>query len=460
MDVQALARRARLQRISVRGADIDRLREMLTGDYHPFAGDFTPAFEPGTSRYQAFERAARTTTTTVPVIVNKSLAGLDFGNITWSDAERQKDAVDAALNDLELHKFGRELATELRMTGAAVAMAHTPVDEAGRVLDPVIKVMRGVNIPYVDPRDPDRITGWYRAVQYVDDRTGRLRWWVEAYDWEGRDDGEPITHRVWESLASPTELATSPTHEFESIARPRFVISGLTIDGLPASPLLANMGRILGLYSTELRLAASEELAAFPMLLTKGDADVEAVGPAETIAVGDTGDARWLEPGDLNQLREQVRLKRDLLREAFNLPGGALGTGGQTPSGEALQEANRGFIQETRAIADGLDKVITEVTHDYLRLRELPEVDVQVPIDRSYTTDALLEVVEKGVDLGGIPSSVVARMFQQFLGSHYSDKELQAFLEEQAARRSYLTTRPGELQDRDRDNSEDEDDAA
>jgi hypothetical protein len=250
-------------------------------------------------------------------------------------------------------------------------------------------------------------------------------WWVEVYDFIRPDS---TVHRVWQELSDPTELGFNPDQEFESTARPRYALHGLQADGLPTSAVLANEGRILGLYATELRLATTEELSAFPMLVTRGGVDVKQVGPAEVIAADVDGDAKWLDPGSLQELREQARLKRDIVREAFNLPGGSLG--GQTPSGEALMEANRGFMQETRATADAISSVLSEVVSDYLALHSLPPVTIQVPIDRSYTTASLLEVVEKGVELKAVPKSVTARMFQQFLGSHYSDEELEEFLAE------------------------------
>jgi len=310
-------------------------------------------------------------------------------------------------------------------------MSHTPTDPDGRPQAPTIEVLTGINVPYTDPTRPGSITGWYRALQYSDDAMGGvLRWWVEAYDFVGDD----ITvHRVWRELADPTALATTPDDEFESTARPRFALAGIQPDGLPSSPMLANAGRILGLYATELRLATSEELSAFPMLVTRGEAEMEQVGPAEVITVDADGDAKWLDPGKLGELRDQANLKRDQLREAFNLPGGSLG--GQTPSGEALAEANRSFMQESRSLAGELEKTLTDLATDYLAILGLPPVSVSVPIDRSYTTASLLDVVEKGIDLGAIPQAVAARMFQGFVGNAYSDVELSEFLDELRSRR-------------------------
>lgn len=441
MNIEALAKRARLQRIRDRATDLDSVREMLDGTYIPTPGDFAPPFLAGTARAEAWRRAIRTTTTTVPLIASKSLAALDFGNITWSDAQTGAARADDAIDELPIEQLARDLATEYKLTGVMAAIAHTPIDD-GRTLPPTIQVLHGVNIPYVHPVSPDRVTGWYRAVQYADDNhQGQLRWWVEAYDFET----DPTTHRVWRSLLDPSLLANKPDDEFASRARPRYAITGIADDGLPISPILANLGRVLGLYATELRLTTTEELSAYPMLLTKGDADVNQVGPAEVIAVDAEGDARWLDPGKLEELREQVRLKRDQVREAFSLPAGSLG--GQTPSGEALEEANRAFIQDARATSSALGTVLSDVVSDYLALLNLYPVTVDVPIDRSYTTKSLLDVVEKGMDLGAVPKRVAARMFQQFIGAAYSDDELTAFLAEDEERRSIST--PGFLPRRD-----------
>jgi hypothetical protein len=416
-----------MQSITLRAQDIDDAREMLAGTYIPTPGMFTPRFKTGTSRELAWARALNTTTTVVPIIINKSLAGIDFGNITWSDAETQIEQVDEAINQLDLAQLAYNLAVEFKLTGAAAAIASTPFDENGMPMSPTVHILYGMNIPYSDSRDPSRITGWYRAVQYSDTlNTVRLRWWVETYDWQGIPDGDPITHRVWQSLSDPTAISLIPDDEYASVAKPRYILNGTDLSGLPISPILQNMGRILGIYATELRLSTTEELAAFPMFMTKGEVELDAVGPAETVAVETAGDAQWLDPGSLQELREQLRIKRDQLREAFNLPGGSLGT--QTPSGEALTEANRGFVQESQGLASMLSGVLTQVVNDYLSLLQLPTVSVSVPIDRSYLRDTQIELVEKGIDLGVLPRAVAARVFQQFIGS-YSDDELREFVE-------------------------------
>jgi hypothetical protein len=424
--IDALVKRARLQSITQRAALLEDLHAMLDGTYAPPNGQFTPRFEPDTARHAAFTRATRKVATTVPLILTKTLAGLDFGNITWSDAAQSKESVDAALGAVDLGSIARDAARQYKLAGVAAVMASTPLDENGRAQEPTLEVLTGLNIPYTDPRAPNRVTGWLRAIQYLDENAGgRLRWWVEVYEFV---TDQTTIHRVWRSLRDPTALDSPVDDEFVSSARPRFAIYGLQPDGLPTSPILTNLGRILGLYASELTLATSEELAAFPMLLTRGEVEFKSVGPAEVLAADTDGSAEWLDPGDLDQLREQVRLKRDQVREACNLPGGALG--GQTPSGEALAEANRGFMQEIRATSDAISGALTEAVTDYLRLLSLPEVDVSVPIDRAYTTSTLLDVVKEGAELQAIPKSVIARMFQQFLGTGaYSDEELAEFLE-------------------------------
>jgi hypothetical protein len=433
VNIGNLIRRAKLQAVTLRAQDIDDAREMLAGTYYPTPGMFTPKFKPGTSRELAWHRALHTTTTVVPIIINKSLAGIDFGAITWSDAETRTEEVDDAVAKLDLAQLAYDLAVEFKITGAAAGIASTPFDENGSPMDPTIHILHGLNIPYSDPRDPSRVTGWFRAVQYSDQtNSARLRWWVETYDWAGIEEGQPITHRVWQALTDPTAISIMPDDEYTSVAKPRYILNGTDLSGLPISPILQNMGRILGIFATELRLSTTEELAAFPMFMTKGEVELDAVGPAETVAVESAGDAKWLDPGSLEELREQLRVKRDQLREAFNLPGGSLGT--ETPSGEALAEANRGFVQESQGLASMLSGVLTDLVSDYLRLLGLPEVEVHVPIDRSYLRDTQIELVEKGIDLGVLPRTVAARVFQQFIGS-YSDAELREFtdmLEEQS----------------------------
>lgn len=426
--LNALIARARLQNITNRSTDLEDVRAMLDGAYVPKIGWIAPEFTPDSSRGKAWRRAIRTVTPVAPLVLAKRLAGLDFEGITWSDPDGSMEEANAAVDALNLPSLAREAAAEYTIAGVVAMMASTPAGDEDQGVNegrPVLAILRGVNAPYTDPRDQASITGWYRAIEYAE-RLGKLRWWVEAMDFQ--DDGSTM-HLVWEGLQRPTDLGLNPDQAFESTARPRFALYGLQDDGLPVSPLLANMGRILGLYATELRLAASEEMSAFPMLVVKGSPEFDQVGPAEAIVTDDepNSGAEWMAPGDLGQLREQVRLKRDQVREALALPGGSLGS--QTPSGEALAEANRGFMQETQRTADAISGVLTDAVSDYLALLDLPPVEVSVPIDRAYTTETMLDVVEKGLDLGAVPMSVAARMFQQFMGSGaYSDEELEAFL--------------------------------
>lgn len=436
--IKELAQRARLQMITTRAAQLDKLHEMLEGGYTPTNGSFLPEFRPGTSRHKAFQRAVQNVDPPVPVIINRSLDGLGLSSITWSDpdGDAQATAVNDTLSALPLGNLARELAIEYLLSGVCVAMASTPTVD-GVTAEPTISVLKGINLPYTDPIDPGRITGWFRSIQHVN-KDGKLVWWSEAFEFHANGTA---THRVWRNLSDPTNLGNTPDAEVTSTSRPRFALNGLQQDGLPLSRMLANLGRIQGLYATELRLATTEEVSSFPMLFVKGNPEYNEIGPAEVITADADGDARWMEPGNLEQLRDQVTLRREAVREAFNLPGGALG--GQTPSGEALAEANRGFIQASDALAGVLSQVLTEVTTDYLALHGLPPVTVEVPIDRAWLTEQLVTMTERGVDLGVVPHSVAARVFQGVIGNAYSDEELEAFLEERAARQavhSFLTT--------------------
>lgn len=426
--IEQLVKRARLQRITNRATDLDDIHGMLEGTWTPTGGHFTPKFAPGTAREKAWARAIKQVTTAVPIIISKTLAGLDLAGITWSD--EAGDRGDELLRTLSLPDLARDLVIELRLTGVAAGIASRPSGTD----TPTVTSLRGVNVPYVDPITRT-VTGWYRALQHVND-AGRLTWWVDVFEFTS--DGHAI-QRVWRDLDSPTELGRRPDNELPGAARPRYTLNGLQDDGMPSSTVLANMGRILGLYATELRLATVEELASFPMLLTRGDAELDSIGPGEVITVDQDGDAKWLDPGDLSQLREQVTLKRELVREAFALPGGALGN--ETPSGEALEEANRSFMQETARTGGLVESVLTGVASDYLALHGLPGVTVSLPIDRGWLAKTTLPVLEQGVDLGVVPLTVAARAFQALVGAAYSDEELQTFIDDLQAKR--IGTAPG-----------------
>src|SRR5690625_1992053 len=437
-----LTRRARLERITDRNAELDRLRSMLEGTFEPAPGEFAPPFKPG-ARQQAWQRALKTVDNPVPVIVGKSLAAADFKSTTWSDASNQVDTprINDALDGINLPQLARDLAEEFLLSGVAAAMASVSVSGEQATGVPTIAVLKVVNLPYTSALDPARVSGWYRALEYVADG-GRLRWWVD--DIEFHDDGTS-THRAWKALEDPTRLGISPDVEIHSTTRPRFALNGLQLDGMPLSKMLANEGRILGLYGTELRLSAVEELSSFPMPVAKGNPEFDQIGPGEVITVDAEGDDSWMSPGNLEQLRDQVDMRREAVREAFNLPGGALGSSNQMPSGVALEEANRGFLQETAALTGAISRVLTDVVSDFLGLLGLPPVDVHVPVDKSYTRDLVIRTLQAGMDLGAVPISVAARVFQTQLGAAYSDAELERFLAELEAREqvhSFLTSPP------------------
>ena len=389
-------------------------------------------------RKRAYTRALRQMQTLGPRIMHTKTDAV-LGSINWSGNDQ---LIDEALASLDLMSLARKSINNLIIDGIAAGMAHTMEDGSTRITR-----LGGYLQPYVNEYDMDQIDGLYQAWStsvFTSEKltsgnrqsdfdtndsnfTRTYRWTVRIYDWSDGEDNASI--REWRNLSNPTLLGTSPTI-IENAPVPRMSIMDTTNDGIPIGELLQAAPSLMALWKTEANLTLVEELAAFPMLAIKGTGDLEAIGPAEPIALDSDGDAYWMEPGNLDQLRAQRAIRMERIREDLALPGGFIGN--DSPSGEAFKEANIRFRQNARGYAEALSSLLTQLVADYARLinREPEIVHVTPATEYEFTEKAqwTISLYEKGI----IPLSVAVREMQGFYG-HWDDEEAQAWIDQQTA---------------------------
>lgn len=390
------------------------------------------------ARKRAYTRALRQMQTLGPRAMHTKSDAI-LGAITWSGED---DAIDETLKSLDLMTFARKVIPSLVVDGIAAGMAHTT--EAG---DARITRLGGYLQPYTNEYDMDQIDGLYQAWSTSVFTTEKLtsgardsdfdtndsnytkayRWTVRIYDWSDGEDNATI--REWRNLSNPTMLGQNPI-VIENAPVPRLAVMQTTNDGLPIGELLQAAPSLMALWKTEANLTLVEELAAFPMLAVKGTGNLEAIGPAEPIALDADGDAYWMEPGNLNELRAQRAIRAERIREDLALPGGFLGN--DSPSGEAFKEANIRFRQNARGYAEAIGDLLTRLVADYAALTNVQPETVHVTPTAEYDfaekAQWTIALYEKGV----IPLNVAAREIQSYYG-HWDDEELNDWIERQTA---------------------------
>jgi len=434
IDLNTTAARQQLQAIYDRIIESEIAHDIAQGTWRP-RDDY---LLPGTTqnvRKRAYRRALRQLQTLGPRIMHTKRAAI-VGSLQWGGDDNM---VDERLRALKLRDLATRLADGLIIDGLAAGMAH--LDENGQ---PRITRLGGYLQPYTDPTNMDVITGLYQAwstsVFTSEKLTSGARdsdfdtndtnyqraytWTVRIYDWS---DGEQnATIREWRNLNNPTHLGL-PSEEIENAPIPRIAIANQTDDGLPLGELLQAVPSLMALWKTEANMTLVEELASFPMLVVKGG-EVEAVGPAEPVVLDADGDVKWLEPGQMEQIRAQRHLRMERIREDLALPGGFIGN--DSPSGEAFREANVRFRQNAGDYAMRLTDLLTELVADYSALTNITPQTVSITPTAEYDFADKAQWALSLYQAGIIPLQVAAREMQQYFG-HWDDESLEEWLDEQ-----------------------------
>uniref|UniRef100_A0A7C5VFT7 Phage portal protein n=1 Tax=Thermus caliditerrae TaxID=1330700 RepID=A0A7C5VFT7_9DEIN len=407
LDIPTEIARLQLGAVGQRMKELETAWDIALGLYRPAQGELTPP-PASPAGQEAFARIVQRVGSYGPRVL-ATLVNAAVGDVNWGGDSRRLDRV---LSFQDLHALARGLAEDYVVSGVAAGYVYSPDG-----VTPRIGRIRGYVQAYLDPEDSDRVTGLYQAVQVMRGSPPRTGYQVRVWDLEER------VARVWERLQSPTELARAPDRVVEGVV-PRFRFYALHESGAPLSLFLQNLPMFLDLYTSDLYLARVEELSAYPIPVFGPETEVQRIGPGLPIR----GEFRWERPGDLEELRRQRREKLERLRDAFALPGGFLGN--DSPSGEALREANVRFYQQAQAIARAISGLLTELVADYARALGEEPVPVTVSPANAGRMAEVAQTVAFLYEKGLLPLRVAARELQPFFPT-WSDEELEEWLQRQ-----------------------------
>jgi hypothetical protein len=446
IDIHALVRRHQLAGVLTRIQETTDAIDLSHGLYTPKDGLLLP-IAANRPRQEAHDRA-KTQLQTLGTRIMETKSGAVMGEVTWGG---DNDNLDDALTNLDIRSLARRLLHGYVVTGITGGYAHQ--DETN---EPRISRMGGYIEPVTHPDDVDRIIGLYQAWQIARESrdtstpgsdtsfsaVGRVRrilarWMVRVYDWSESADGECIM-RQWDNLTDPTSMAGEPDDLVENHPRPRYRVRTISQDGLALGEIATALPQLHALWATEARLTLSEELSAFPMLSAFGGVnvggrdgtDAPVVGPSEVWTGSADSKLEWTQPGNLHELREQRILRLERIRDDLSLPGGFLGR--DSPSGEALREANVRFRQNADAYARDISGLLTELVEDYAALIGVEPAEVSVIPSQAYDEPARVLTIVSLYREGLLPLDVAARSLQVFFPT-WSDDELNAWVEQQMA---------------------------
>ena len=268
--------------------------------------------------------------------------------------------MDEALREQDLESLADELLESAHYCGVLAGIMRRDGDTGALRLEPLVGHLE----PVFAPNSPTMVVGLIHAWVV------NTKWTVRVYDTNERSMSE------WRGLSHPNKVAsTMPDLEVARSAEypdgaptPRFVVTGRDASNMPLGDLAKVLPLIKSDWSSQLRADRSEENTAFPQLKIKGEvkSDPGERSSAHIIrAFGGRRRADFLAPGDLSQLHNHHNRKLERLREDAMMPGGFLGS--QTPSGEALREANAKFISVCAWYAKRLSRVLTLLVADLAR---------------------------------------------------------------------------------------------
>jgi hypothetical protein len=393
------------------------LWDMAAGTWVPAPGDVGPPPRSDEAS-AAYQRLIRLVYPVGPQVVRTRLAGT-ISDVTWSDAGRGGKQLDQRLQQLDLYDLASGGFMQMFITGLT---AYSVVRRGDEV---TVARLGGYLEPLLDPDDVEVVTGLLQAWQTNDERRAGRPWRVRIYDYQ---DG---VLREWVDLTDP-EMAFSrpPTSETAVGYMPHIAIAYRGADGLPLSEMRQGVNLLRANYAIQLRIHRVAELHGYPVPVVVGQAEIPRDwGPGQVLAFPTgQGEFRYVFPEALTGLYELLRQNLESIREFFSLPGGSLGT--QTPSGEALREANRKYVQICNYYARKLSTALSAAARDYARAIGADPVDVEViPHDMGRSGEVLSQVVNLYRE-GIIPLSVAARVAQSHVPG-WSDEELREWVESQ-----------------------------
>jgi len=438
INIAELVKRHQLASLQDRIQENDDALDLIRGLYVPPEGDLLP-ITVNTNRRRALDRAIRQMQSLGPRVI-ETKANAIIGDITWSS---EGDNTDELLGAVHLRKLANDLLTAYVTTGVAGGYVYTLEDGTPRITR-----LGGYVEPYVDPEDVDRVLGLFQAWQVVreDTRPGSFsrsfddyrsvkfvgKWSARVYDWSESADG--VTRMLqWNDLTLPYAIGRDPDETIEDLPRPRFIVRNMSQEGLPVGEIVAAMPQFKALWATEARMALSEELAAFPMLKAIGDVDTEdlTVGASEVIVGAAGAQVEWMQPGNLQELREQRQLRLDRLASDLMLPASVATT--QAVSADSMRERNIQFRQNTENYARDLSLLLTDlVGTDFVTAAGGIPAEISVMPTLAYDEASRVTSIISLYREGLLPLAVAASAIPPFFPT-WTDADLNDWVAQQTA---------------------------
>ena len=449
IDIDKLVVDMRRQQVVLNIKEHDTVHELAKGIWIPEDNFILP--EPdGDEREAAWLRAKRQTVSIGTRILRSKKQAVLGGGINWGKVD---DRTDEALRALNLEQLATGLLENAVIDGIIAAYAHeteVETEDGEMVGSGEFKISRIGNYvqPYLSPMNVDEVTGLFQAWssfnhdtratldqqeasrsshQYDSTASGKLRYFVRVYDFEDQ------CIKIWRNLRKPTDLAGVAHQVIEDAPPIRYHIYERTDDGLPLGEMLQSAPTLMNHYALQLLRTLSGEISALPMLVTKGEAEITGVGPAQAVSLEADGSAEWLSTADnLKEINDLLERAESRLRNDLSLSGGFLGN--DSPSGEALKEANVKFIQNTQMYAESISQVLTKCVNDYAELSGAFSEPVEIAVlpskehQKDENINLILMVYEKNL----IPLSVAATELQPYFPT-WTDEDLNTWIESQTA---------------------------
>ncbi len=406
-----------------------------TGDLRVTPTELLPSIESEEAQ-AALRRLAEQAQSLGPRIVNTKRFGI-IGDLNWGG---DNTLADKALREQDLETTVDVMIEQALYSGVIAGINRRDPDLGTTRIEPLI----GHVEPIYSKDSPTYAVGLIHA--WVSDAgEGVTRWTVRVYDLADR------TMREWASITDPSRIwRTTPTNVVEASAEypagapiPRFAVLSRDSDRLPMGEVAKLLPLLYADWSSQVRGDRIEESTAIPQMVVKGEVEdgTDERSPTHVIRVIEDGDAKYIIPGDLSGLHEHHNRKLERIREDGNLPGGFLGN--QTPSGEALREANAKFISSNRYVASRASRVLTQLAADHCEAEQLGEPpEVTVTINREFARQQEITDIIALYREGLVSHAAAVRGISVFLPT-WSDEEIEQFIQDEVERLRVPEFAPG-----------------
>jgi len=414
---------AELNSVTTRVTTRYEAEEWATGQFDTPPYDLLPDIPPAAKT--AAKRLAGMSQSLGPRIVSVK-KHLTLGEVNWGGDNPGN--IDENLNALDLDDLADALMESGLVSGFPCGIVRRPVTgetDDGDALagDPVIEPLLGHTEPLYDAEHPNRVAGVYQAWRSLDVR--EKGWRVRIYDYDLR------TITEWRELNQPYQVGGQPFTVIENAPMPRYQVFRRGRGNLPIGDMEIALPLLKSDWSSQLRGDRAEENTAFSQLVIVGSIDVdEERGANRVIRVKEGGDAKYLTPGQLEQIHAHHDRKIERLRRDLNLPGGVLS--GSNISGEALREDNAHAIADSRSKAQKLSRLLTDLVSDYateVGVTDAPPVVVS--INREYEAATNVDRIVLLWRNGLIDHGAAVRSVSAYIPT-WSDVEVEEFIASQA----------------------------